>query len=752
MAGKTFAEILNAALNSRGATAGDVARDLKDRGFKIDRSTIHRWANGDKNPSPGKLPIIHQLPRLLNLSPTEEEEFVRAAYAAMGLNPPPRTRHSPAAPDFHHRRHTGLDFPTPFAGREWELARLKSWIEQRRSVAITGAGGVGKTRLAQALLEVAADGKFPHGCDYLTVSPTQTSGQIMRHVARLIGIELGQTDAGVSDRAILAEMQAKTTGIQLLFALDNVDRPEQVSALVRGLPGVTWVLTGQSGRLGKIVNNSLSLERPATPEAVAMLLAHARYAPVADRRDDATARIAERLGRLPLAIKLAAAMLTNDRFGSLAELDAWLEASGLRRRSSPTASLDLYFERIIDAQPPPVRRTFELCGAFVGSPMPMAALQTVGRAAGFVPSPADWDTLADYAIVERTADGAVHLHSLLHDYAVARLRATPHFAAARAGFVSHYLALAESLSRKGQFDRDLRPMVPAEQNLLGAAEVLYETQDWVGLQRMWPALTGFLWTMGKRRDYERIDRYCLEAARALENVEWTAVILSELGYARKDEGDWTGAEALFRESQALYDAIPGGAVGRARLRRYRSQVALERGDFDGALDLLAEAEAHLARADDAPPKVRIQAEMLLHSAWMTAFHRRGDLNAAEASGRMAERLHRQVGFSDHNEFLEELGDIFQRRGLMDEAVRVWELMLSFRGDLPFLPQHAEVRLRLAWAYAARGESERAMEAAQDAGQIFERYGQTERHDLADDLAARIELGTELPPFTDLFSI
>ncbi len=145
--------------------------------------------------------------------------------------------------------------------------------------------------------------------------------------------------------------------------------------------------------------------------------------------------------------------------------------------------------------------------------------------------------------------------------------------------------------------------------------------------------------LGDRRGYERADRLCLDAARAMGDEAWAARLLSEIGYVALEDGDWGAAEALFGESQGIHDAAPDATMAQARLRRYRAEVALGRGDSAAALALLDEAERLLIEAPDGDLTL---ARMLLHSARMSVHHRRGELDAAEADGRETQHLYGQL--------------------------------------------------------------------------------------------------------------
>src|SRR5712692_7835016 len=76
---------------------------------------------------------------------------------------------------------------TSFIGRAADMARVRGLLAQRRLVTLTGAGGVGKTRLA---LEVAAGilSEFPAGVCLVDLAPLADAALVAVVVARALGL------------------------------------------------------------------------------------------------------------------------------------------------------------------------------------------------------------------------------------------------------------------------------------------------------------------------------------------------------------------------------------------------------------------------------------------------------------------------------------------------------------------------------------------------------------------------------------
>ncbi len=753
MIGESFAELLSDVLAHRGVTPGEVAAALRRRGLKVHRGTIIRWCNGDTRPSMAKLPIVKRLPEVLGLSTTERQVFLLAAGRALDFSLTPEAEHRDAATALAQRIHFGADVLPPFAGRENELARLQKVIRARQSVLITGLGGIGKTRLAQELLRSSV-GYFAHGCEYLALTPGQESRLVIQNVAHLLGVALpsgGSAGSWPSD--VLARLQARLRDANLLFLIDNVERAEQVADLVRELPSITWVFTARRAGLKSLGVHTVVLDLPSAEDALAIFLAHAGSVGNPADHDQALIMSAIRMaGRLPIAIRLMAGLVTYGFVHSSAELEAWSEG-GLLHHGNHSRPLRWLFEQLVGSAPPEARAMFEVCGAFAGRIIAVPQLLAVCYRAGIDIAPQIWESLADLSLIDLPDDAHIELHPLLHEYARWRLRRSNHYSVVMEGYKAHYLALALSVSESiAEQQRDYQRLLPEEPNLLQVAGHFHEERDWPRLRTIWPAVSGFLWNTGNLDGYEAFDRQCLEAAQASEDLAWEAVLLSELGFVALEKGRWDEADELFSRSQAIHDATPGQLIEQARLRRYRASLALRRGATDEALGLLSDCERRLALLSN-PPETRLEmALVLLHSVRMSVYFQRGELESAAAAGLMADRHYRQISLANNHrlgEYMLELADILFRLGDVSAAQELWSEIVYRRDGFTLLPEQGEAQLRLSWLAALDGDRDTAILFGQQSRQTFGHYARQDRVATVDALAAVIESGNEYPSFIDL---
>jgi predicted ATPase len=204
-------------------------------------------------------------------------------------------------------------------GRGEELAALATLIEQHRLVSVCGAGGIGKTRLAQTLLHLRASA-YPHGVGWVELGHLAEPSQVPAAVAMALGLRPAPGEP-------LAALAHACAPLRMLVALDNAEHlvdavAALASALLRAAPGLHLLVTTQVP-LRLAAERVMRLAPLALPQgplpahdaqafgAVALfveraLAADSRYR-MTDEQAPAVIELCHRLDGLPLAIELAAA-------------------------------------------------------------------------------------------------------------------------------------------------------------------------------------------------------------------------------------------------------------------------------------------------------------------------------------------------------------------------------------------------------------------------------------------------------------
>ena len=201
-----------------------------------------------------------------------------------------------------------------FVGRQSEIASVSALINTQRLVTVTGAGGAGKTRLAQQVAANVAD-QYPDGTWWIELAPIEASS-----VRTTIAAVLSITEP---NRLV------ERLGGHMLLVLDNCEHVlDTITPLVHQImtkcPDVT-ILTTSRGPLdvpGEITWRlpPLNVPEPGTPIAVETLAQYDAVRLFVDRAQrartnfaltttngPAIAELCSRLDGIPLAIELAAA-------------------------------------------------------------------------------------------------------------------------------------------------------------------------------------------------------------------------------------------------------------------------------------------------------------------------------------------------------------------------------------------------------------------------------------------------------------
>jgi hypothetical protein len=214
-----------------------------------------------------------------------------------------------------------------FVGRIPELAVLTGaaggQLATPTVVTITGMAGTGKTALAvRAGHRLAA--RYPGGQLFVElhgftegIEPVGPAAALDR-MLRSLGMPADQIPEAEEDRAALYRSQLADR--RVLIVLDNAASESQVAPLLPGAPGSLVLITSRLTLAGLDSASPLALGVLSRAEATALFRSLLGDRSVAARPPEAVADVVELCGRLPLAVRLAAARLRHRRSWSVADL------------------------------------------------------------------------------------------------------------------------------------------------------------------------------------------------------------------------------------------------------------------------------------------------------------------------------------------------------------------------------------------------------------------------------------------------
>ncbi len=304
---------------------------------------------------------------------------------------------------------------TPLFGREQLIGEVAQRLAEDRLVTLTGAGGVGKTRLALAVAGEVLD-RFPGGVWLVELAGLANPEGVAAAVLAALGVQ-------PSFSANLVDQIAAYLGSEAsLVVLDNCEHlvagcAQLVADVLVASPAVSVLATSREPLSvpGEVTWRVPSLGAPpveaalAVPvltqyDAVRLFIDRARRArpsfAVTDTNAAAVAQICSRLDGIPLAIELAAARVRqfsveriardlDDRFRVLTGGARTL----LPRHQTLAASIDWSHDRLEPAEAVVFRRLGVFAGLF-----PLEAAEAV------VAGPGDLDPVGVFDTVSRLAD------------------------------------------------------------------------------------------------------------------------------------------------------------------------------------------------------------------------------------------------------------------------------------------------------------------------------------------------------------
>jgi non-specific serine/threonine protein kinase len=562
-----------------------------------------------------------------------------------------------------------------FVGREREIAEVGGMLAGgARLLTLTGPGGTGKTRLAQAVASEAVRG-FEDGAWWVELAPVSNPELVSQAVARALGVR--EAPGRAPTRAIAEELAE----LEILLVLDNCEHLVGACALLaetllRSCPGLAVLATSREAlgvggeRVFPVPPLSLpdlggigTFDRIAGYDAVKLFVDRARSVVpdfgLTEANAPAVAKLCRRLDGMPLAIELAAArarVLSVEQISSRLEDSLDLLSGGARtaesRQRTLRAAMDWSHELLGEKEKVLFRRLAVFAGGFT-----LEAAEATCASEGI--EEADvldlLSRLVEKSLVMVTERGAQTRYGILEtvgQYAKERLRESAEEETLRRKHADHYLALAEEAETDltGQ-DAWLERLGTEHDNFEAALSWALGRGAGEGDEGDEGRAAGERTQLGLRLAAALAQGRFWNAYGPGEGLRWLekglaqtdavpsparAKALSGAGYLAIWRGDYQRSAALLEEAIAAHEKLGDDAEAAAALFSLGT-TALHGGDRERLMSLNRQAEALLARISDPQAKA-----LLLHLSGSTALSE-GDRERAEALCGEGLSLNRELG-------------------------------------------------------------------------------------------------------------
>jgi tetratricopeptide (TPR) repeat protein len=721
----------------------------------------------------------------------------------------------------HPGREQGPRLPVPrelppdvlaFTGRTAELDELSRLLPadgRSKSAAVvisavSGTAGVGKTTLAVRWAHQVRD-RFPDGQLYVNLrgyGPEQpmTAGDALAGFLRAMGVGGQDIPAEPDERA--ARYRSLVAGRRMLIVLDNAREVEQVRLLLPGSPACAVVVTSRDSLAGLVARHGAArLDLDLLPADDAVTLLRTLIGARADADPVATATLADRCARLPLALRIAAELATARPAVSIAELAG--ELTDLQRRldlldadGDPRTAVRAVFSWSYRHLSASAARAFRLLGLHPGpdiGPYAVAALtdttpETADRLLG---------QLARAHLIHPTAPDRYGMHDLLRGYAVEQTRehdSEPDRQAALTRLFDHYLRTAAvAIETLYPADQQQRPRLPppliagplagdpvaarawldAERATLVAVTGHAATRGWPGHAILLASTVySYLDTGAYYPDAVVIHNHARNAAHLTGDRAAEATALTSLAVVDRMQGRYQQAAEHLQEALALLGQTTDRAA-EARALTDLGIVELLRGLYEQADNHLQQAVSLLRESGDRAKEgwaldnlgfvdFRLgryqQATDHLEQA-LALFRENGD-RAGEAlaltdlgcvdqrQGRHAQAIDNirkaliiwnETGVrTGETEALNSLGEALLASGQSGQARAQHAAALDLAIQLGYRYEHARAHNGLARACHSSGDFDEARRHWQKALQLYTELGTPEADDVRAHLAALIE--------------
>ena len=618
-----------------------------------------------------------------------------------------------------------------FIGRSTVIDQLTGILDRGSTsmALVVGMAGVGKTAVAARWGHQVAQ-RFPDGQLHVDLKGFDTRSpraaeDVLASFLKGLGVPVARIPDGIDERVAL--YRSKTDNKRMLVVLDNAADADQVRALLPSGDRCFTLVTSRDALSGLVASEGAQRIRldVLTHDDAVTLVRHM----VGPNPGDID-RLVALCGRLPLALRIAAADLVDDPRRTVAEyIDELCHArfTTLSIAGDPSAAVEPAFDISYHRMPGSARQVFRNLGTPPSGSFTAAAVAALADT-DLATANMSLRTMLSANLVESAGPGRYRLHDLLREYAATlsrredgpqardeALRRLGHWHAASSRNAAamlradHLLLPAEPAARAETFDsRDqavhwlenekdvLVPLMRALADLDMSDVVITLADSWRG-------------HLATRSEF---DTWRDSATLGLDQANTNADRLAQaamgrgLGWYHTEKGDDTTAVAHYKtalDAALDADAPPWQAAIRAGIASAHYRV--------GNLVEAAEACKRAVAETVEPPRA------VLNILGITS-RELGRLHESVATFEKAVQLNRQDDSANLGIVLGNLAEPYRDLGRLAEARRCAEEATELAEELRSLRRQCHHSDELARIFAETGDWEAAEQAAQQAATLM----------------------------------
>jgi predicted ATPase/DNA-binding SARP family transcriptional activator/Tfp pilus assembly protein PilF len=453
---------------------------------------------------------------------------------------------------------------TSFVGRDLELPEVVRLLSQEECLllTLTGAGGVGKTRLAlQAVQELGKN--YPDGVYFVPLDSLTSAGSIPTTLAATLGIKL----QGLEEP--LTQIGRFLKSKRILLLLDNYEHLLEgaiiTSELLQTCPELTLLVTSRE-RLNleeewllhvqglSYPADISSLEKASAHDAVQLFVRRAqRVQPsftLTEEELPYVLQICSLVQGFPLGIELAAAWVRAMPVAAIArEIGRNYDflSSTSRNLTDRHRSIRATFEHSWKLLTPEEAAALKRLSVFQGGFTREAVEEVVGAT---IPVLA---RLVDKSLLEVTVKGRYVQHPLLHQYAREKLEAANELRETQQSHAAFFLELAETAEPHLTGPQQalwLNRLEDEYDNLRAALTWSTEGDITISL-RLGTALWRFWVVRGYMREGQELLEKLLAHPEAQSRSKARAAALNGLGTLIFETGDFVSSKPVLEEALSI---------------------------------------------------------------------------------------------------------------------------------------------------------------------------------------------------------